>query len=195
MKGVKNPFGNMPDAMKKQLGLPDMPNIPDVPDVPNVPEVPKLPNIPNLPQNSGIPAGLPGGGAGPMGQPSGAAGAPGAPGGADLGAAMKDSHKAVEHEAEPLPPPEEMMGPKAPVLSPAEGGAAAPAGPKTVVGAKETEKGIEINLEGEKEAVVLPADAPVKWIMAAGDLHENMPVEFTVHEKDGEKIVDQMLIA
>ncbi len=200
VKGMKNPFGNMSDAMKKQLGLPNMPNIPDVPDVPNVPQIPKLPNIPNLPQNSGIPAGLPGGGAGPMGAPGAGGGAPaaggGAPGGADLGAAMKDSHKAVEHEAEDLPPPEEMMGPKAPVLSPAGGAPAAElAQPKRVLQAKKTENGVELNLEGEEESVVLPEDAPVKQILAAADLRESMPVKFTVREESGEKIVDQLIVA
>lgn len=104
----------------------------------------------------------------------------------------------VEHKADPLPPPEEMLGPKAPVLTPAEGAAPAAAAaaeaPKTVADARPTEEGVEINFEGESEKVVLPADAPVRKIMEASELRESMQVVLNAEEINGENIVQKLQV-
>lgn len=201
MTPMSNPFGNMSDSMKKQLGLPDMPDVPEVPGVPEVPALPQLPDLPQLPQasDSALPdlPSLPGGsaGGGPAGAPAGGGGVPaggggGMPGG--LGDMMNQGGgEKVEHEAEPLPPPEEMLGPKAPVLSAPEQTAGEE--PKTVLETRETEGGIEIGFEGE-EKVVLPADASVKQLLAPSDLRESMNVIFTAEEMNGEKVVQRLQV-
>lgn len=206
MTGMKNPFGNMSDEMKKKLGLPDLPEIPEVPGVPNVPAMPQLPDIPKIPKVSdsampklpSLPGGPAGGGPG-GGAPAGGgvpAGGGGMPGG--LGDMMNQGGgKKVEHKADELPPPEEMMGPKAPVLSSPQQAAGAPQAaaeaPKTVLETRETEGGIEIDLEGQ-EKVVLPAEASVKQLLAPADLRENMKVVFTMEEMNGEKVVQRLQV-
>lgn len=205
IKGMKDPFAGMSPQMREQLGLPDMPELPNIPSVPEVPAVPDIPKIPSLPKTGGGAAGmrnLPG-----LAGMSGAAGgamapAPGGEGGAEAQGGESGGTK-VEHTADELPPPEEMLGPKAPVLSSAEGESpvealAQPvqaAAVKTVSEARVTEAGVEISFEGEAEPTVLAADAVLIKNIDVSELQESMSITLNAEDVNGEMIVQTIQVA
>lgn len=177
MKGMKDPFENVPEGIKKDLGLPDMPSLPEVPAVPEIPQIPKIPEIPKVPK-AAAPEEMPGAGA-----PAGG----GLPAG--MGGAMPGPGPKTMGEAAPMSAPAGMPGPSA-SAAPSETAEEI----KTVMETRETGDGIEIGFEGGEEKVVLLAEAFVKQLMNPEDLRENMNVVFTVEETHGEKVVQRLQV-
>lgn len=195
----KSPFANMPPAVRKALGLPDIPNIPQTPDIPKVPQVPKtkkseVPSVPEVPKTPKLPkppqapgkapapgqAPAPGGPAGP-GEAAPAEGGQMAPGG---GMPSGGETQPKKEEKEIPEPPKEA---RSSVVKPEALSAPTPTLEKTkgqkVLKVKETSEGLQVEMKdesGSKEKTVIAPDEKVLQFLSVGQLEKNMTVKLEV---------------
>ena len=216
-EGIESPFKNIPPALQKEMGLPNIPDVPGTPKIPSVPEVPqapKPPEIPKAPQASplaGVPQApkIPQIPQVPQAPAISGPGAPAPAAGGEETAPSEDvaapTAPAPDAEAQKRAPEEEISEPplearssvmKKPALSPPT-----PALPKIqgkrVIQLEETDQGVTMQLEtatGEKEEQILAVGEKVIAVLTIQDLKKNMSVQLEVAPNGEEKFVQKVTV-
>jgi len=217
-KGVikrDSPFKNMPPAVRKALGLPNIPSIPEVPKVPEVPTKSKMTGLPSIPQVPKVPTiPKPARAPGKEPAPAGRKPAPAAPQPSKVGpeteadgeiqpsglGGMPREEMAERREKEPEiqePPREarssaikpEALSEATPTFEKVKG--------KRIKSLEKVSDGVQMELiseEGESETVTLSADEKVLQILNAKDLKKKLSVKLEIIESPEGKFVQRLTI-